>query len=115
MRTKNIKPLNNKKFLNKIIINISLAIGLLVISLLIGMVGYKYYLNISWTDSLVNASMILTGMGPVDKAITSEAKIFVSFYAIYSGVAFLTSVAFLASPIFHRVLHKFHLDLEDDN
>lgn len=114
MSLKKVKPLDKKKFLNKIFINSIIAIGLLIISLIIGMIGYKYFLNISWVDSLVNTSMILTGMGPVDRATTTGGKIFTSLYAIYSGVAFLTSVAFLASPIFHRVLHKFHLDLEED-
>ncbi len=115
MKIKKVKPLDNKKFLNKIFINFCIAMSLLIISLTIGMIGYKYFLNISWVDSLVNTSMILTGMGPVDRATTDGGKIFTSLYAIYSGVAFLTSVAFLASPIFHQVLHKFHLDLEDDN
>ena len=112
---KKVKPLNNQKFIKKVVINLAIATSLLIVSLAIGIVGYHYLLNVSWLDALVNASMILTGMGPVDRASTSAAKIFTSFYAIYSGVAFLTSIAFMASPIFHRVLHKFHLDLEDDN
>lgn len=114
MRKQKIKPISNENFIRKMILNIGLAASLLFISLAIGMIGYKYYLNISWVDSLVNASMILTGMGPVDRAETFAGKVFVSFYAIYSGVAFLTSVAVLAGPIFHRLLHKFHIDLEED-
>jgi hypothetical protein len=86
---------------------------ILFISLLIGMIGYHYYFKLSWVDSLYNASMILTGMGPVDKALTTSGKIFASFYAIYSGVAFLTSVAIIFSPIVHRFLHKFKLDVEE--
>lgn len=115
MSTNKVKPIDQKEFVKKIIYNLLIAFALLLISLIIGMVGYKYFLQISWVDSLVNASMILTGMGPVDRATTDVGKIFTSVYAIYSGVAFLTSVAFLASPIFHIVLHKFHLDLEDKN
>lgn len=102
-------------FTKKMVKNLGVATALLVISLAIGMIGYHNFLNLSWVDSLVNASMILTGMGPVDKAFDDYGKIFSSFYAIYSGVAFLTSVAFLASPIFHKVLHMFHMDLEEDN
>lgn len=110
-----LKPYNRSYFLSRIYLNLSISIGLLIFSLAIGIFGYKYFLNISWEDSLVNASMILTGMGPVDKATTTGGKIFVSAYAIYSGVAFLTSVACMAGPILHRIMHKFHLDLEDGN
>ncbi len=88
--------------------------SLLLVSLLIGVVGYHYLLNLTWVDALLNASMILTGMGPVDHAASTSAKLFASFYAIYSGVAFLSSVAFLFSPLLQRFLHKFHLDIEED-
>jgi hypothetical protein len=62
---------------------------------------------------LYNASMILTGMGPVDKATNDAGKLFASFYAIYSGVAFLSCVAIILSPLVHRFLHKFRLDIEE--
>jgi hypothetical protein len=113
-QSNNIKPLPHKQhFYNKL--GKSIAVGMLFItfSLVIGVVGYHYYFNIGWLDSLVNASMILTGMGPVDRAVTSGAKLFSSVYAIYSGVAFLTSVAIIFSPIVHRFLHKFKLDVEE--
>ena len=58
--------------------------------------------------------MILSGMGPVDHADTNEAKVFASFYAIYSGVAFISSTAFLFLPILHRLLHKFHLEIGEN-
>lgn len=88
--------------------------GLILISLLIGISGYVYFYRLNWIDALLNASMILTGMGPVNIATTNGAKLFASFYAIYSGVAFLTSVAVIFAPVFHRFLHKFHLDLDED-
>lgn len=72
-----------------------------------------YFYNLTWVDALLNASMILTGMGPVDVAKTNGAKIFASVYAIYSGVAFLTSVAVIFAPVLHRFLHRFHLNTED--
>ena len=109
------RDLLEKRFINKMTINIFIAFCLLTISLIIGMVGYKYFLHLPWVDSLLNASMILTGMGPVDKAETDGGKIFASIYAIYSGVAFLTSVAFLSAPILHRTLHRFHLDLDEND
>jgi hypothetical protein len=86
-------------------------IGLLLLasSLGIGMLGYHFLENLSWIDSLLNASMILGGMGPVSPLQTNAGKLFASFYAIYSGVILLASVGILIAPIFHRFLHRFHL------
>ncbi|KAF0133658.1 MAG: hypothetical protein FD145_1196 [Candidatus Saganbacteria bacterium] len=64
--------------------------------------------GLSWLDAVLNASMILGGMGPVDILKTSTGKIFASFYALYSGIAFLTTAAILLAPVIHRFLHKFH-------
>ena len=81
-----------------------------------GIGGYHYYCNFSWIDSFLNASMILGGMGPVNTNLNSNAgKLFSSFYALYSGIAFLTNAAIFFVPVFHRFLHKFHLDLEQEN
>lgn len=81
----------------------------LAFSLSLGMAGYHWLCGLSWIDALLNASMILTGMGPVDPMKTEVAKLFASFYAIFSGVAFLTIVAVILAPVVHRFLHKFHL------
>lgn len=109
-----IKPLPSRQhFQKRVIKSILVASIVLFLSLGAGVVGYRMFFNLSWTDSLLNASMILTGMGPVDKAVTDGAKIFSSIYALYSGVAFLTSVAVIFSPIVTRMLHRFHVDLED--
>ena len=80
-----------------------------------GMLGYHFLARLTWLDALVNASMILTGMGPVDQMTTVGAKLFASFYALFSGVAFLTIVAVLLAPAVHRFLHRFHLDLAGDS
>ena len=82
---------------------------LLVFSLSMGVIGYHFLENLSWIDSLLNASMILGGMGPVAPLQTVAGKIFASFYALYSGVVLLAAVGILAAPIFHRFLHRFHL------
>ena len=88
--------------------------GIILFSLSIGMLGYHYYESLSWIDSLLNASMILGGMGPVNPLRTNAGKVFASFYALYSGIILLASVGILATPIFHRFMHRFHLELEDD-
>jgi hypothetical protein len=103
-----------RHFAGKLLRNFIAGILFLFFSLYLGMLGYHYYFNLSWVDSLYNASMILTGMGPVNVAPDDAAKVFASFYAIYSGVAFLTGAAIILSPIAHRFLHKFKLDVENE-
>ena len=111
---KNFKKLPHRKhFYSTVFRNAIASLLVLIFSLLVGVGGYCYYFNLGFVDALLNASMILTGMGPVDRAETDGAKLFASFYAIYSGVAFLTSVAVLFAPVLHRFLHKFHLDVEE--
>lgn len=88
--------------------------GIILFSLVIGMLGYHYLESLSWIDSLLNASMILGGMGPVNTLQTNAGKIFASFYALYSGIILLASVGVLATPIFHRFMHRFHLELDED-
>jgi hypothetical protein len=109
------KLLSKQEYRKRLMKSSFLSLLLLVFSLLIGVVGYMYFFNLNWIDGLLNASMILTGMGPVDVAITDGAKLFASFYALYSGVAFLTSVAVIFAPVLHRFLHRFHLDLDDED
>jgi hypothetical protein len=82
------------------------------VSLAIGTVGYSYFLQMPLVDGLINAAMILTGMGPVDKMETTAGKLFATVYALYSGLAFLSMVAIIIAPIYHRFLHQFHLDEE---
>lgn len=83
----------------------------LALSLGIGSLGYHVLAGLGWVDAFLNASMILTGMGPVDKLETDAAKIFAGCYAIFSGVSFLTFCGVLFTPFYHRFMHRFHLDL----
>jgi len=100
---------STKTFVRRVALNGLIAMLLLMFSLGIGILGYHFLGKLSWIDSLLNSSMILGGMGPVDRMETDAAKIFASIYAIYSGVILLASVGVLAAPIFHRFLHLFHL------
>lgn len=114
MHPNGVKRLPRKKhFASKLLRYALAAIFIISASLMLGVAGYMYYFQLGFVDALYNASMILTGMGPVDKPINDAGKIFASFYAIYSGVAFLSSVAILFTPIVHRFLHKFHLDISE--
>jgi|SRR5436190_14037980 len=102
-----------KHFVKKLARNFLFGLLFIAFSLFMGILGYHSFFHIGWTDSLYNASMILTGMGPVNVAPDNSAKIFASVYAIYSGVAFLTSVALILGPVVHRFLHRFRLDVEE--
>ncbi len=87
-----------------------LALGVMGIGLGIGVVGYHDLAGLSWLDSLLNASMILGGMGPVDPLHEPAAKLFASFYALFSGLVFIGVASVLVAPFAHRLLHKLHLD-----
>lgn len=89
------------------------AFGLIVFSALFGTIGYHHFGGISWLDSFHMACMILTGMGPVVEMTSPTAKIFSSFYALYSGVAFLSITAVFFAPIIHRLLHILHIEQND--
>ncbi len=81
-------------------------------SLAMGSAGYSYFGGLDGVDALLNAAMILTGMGPVDRLTTTSGKLFATFYALYSGIAFLSMMAIMIAPILHRFLHRFHLEEE---
>ncbi len=90
------------------------ALGLIIFSVLLGSMGYHHFAQIPWLDSFHMACMILTGMGPVVEMTSQAAKLFSSFYALYSGVAFLSITAVFFAPIIHRLLHILHVE-QDDN
>ena len=107
-------PLASKnKFVRRVVKNLTVAVCLLLISLLIGVLGYHYTADIEWLDALHNASMILSGMGPVVEIKTINGKWFSSIYAIFCGVAFITNISIVLAPLAHRFFHILHL--EEDN
>lgn len=107
-------PLASKeKFVRRMWRSIFIAGILVAFSLLTGTFGYHYLGDLRWIDSFLNASMILTGMGPVDKMDCDAGKLFASFYSLFSGIAFLTTIGFVLAPILHRAMHKFHIGDED--
>jgi hypothetical protein len=101
-------------YYSRIRTNVFLAITIISISLGIGVVGYKITIpEFDWYDSLLNASMILSGMGPMisnDIILTNAAKLFASIYALFSGVTFISTIGIVLSPIVHRFFHKLHLE-----
>lgn len=93
-------------FYQRIYKNIIIALLIMALCLAIGVAGYHYTDNISWIDSLHNASMILSGMGPVVEIKSEGGKIFSSAYALFSGVVFLSIVGFILAPAIHRIFHR---------
>ncbi len=93
-------------------LGLSAAVGFAVVfvALMVGVIGYHEIARLRWIDSVLNASMILTGMGPVDPMTSTPAKLFASAYALFSGVVFLSAVGIILAPIFHRLLHAFHIE-----
>ncbi len=97
-------------FLKRVGIAFLLALSFAMFALLLGTLGYHGFAGLNWIDSEYNAAMILTGMGPVNPMPTNTAKLFSSAYALFSGIVFLSSMGIVLAPVFHRVVHKFHLD-----
>jgi hypothetical protein len=102
-----------RAFLSRLVLHALVAIGIILLSLGIGIAGYHYLEGLSWIDSLLNASMILGGMGPVNPLTTEAGKLFASFYALFSGMVFLVVTGLMFAPIFHRLLHHFHMDQQN--
>ncbi len=102
------------RFLRRMLRSSAIAAALILLALALGIAGYRVLGGLGWVDALLNASMILGGMGPVDPITTTGGKLFASFYALFSGIAFLSIAGVLIAPIYHRFLHRFHFDLDED-
>lgn len=97
-------------FYQRVLKNILPAVAVMIICLIIGIFGYHYTANIAWLDALHNASMILSGMGPVVEIKTVDGKWFSSFYALFSGVVFNTNIGIILAPAMHRMFHRLHIE-----
>ena len=105
-----------RQFVSRLTRAVLLGLGLIVISLAIGMAGYLWFFpKLDWADAFVNAAMILSGMGPLAVPETTAAKIFSGCYAIYSGLMLVMSAGVVFAPLVHRFLHKLHADEDDIN
>ena len=93
--------------------NAILVLALIAVSLGVGMLGYHRYEHMSWIDAFANASMILSGMGPLGQLSTYEGKLFAGAYALYSGLFLIIAAGLLLAPPLHRFLHQLHLDDDD--
>ena len=99
-----------RMFWSRMILHSSISVGLLVFSLLAGMIGYRHFEHLSWTDAFVNAAMILSGMGPMKTDLSQGGKVFAGLYALYSGIVVIAVAGLLLAPGIHRVMHHVHWD-----
>lgn len=105
------EPLATRRvFYSRVLRNLTVAVLLLSVCLAIGVTGYHFTDGIPWIDSLHNASMILSGMGPVVEIHTTIGKLFSSAYALFSGVAFITNIGIILTPAVHRLFHRLHVE-----
>jgi hypothetical protein len=107
------KVLHRRAFAIRVLQHGGVVLVAFTVALGIGVVGYHLFAGLPWIDALLNASMILGGMGPVDPMPTEAAKFFASFYALFSGLFFIASGGVILAPFLHRFLHRFHLEVKD--
>ena len=104
-------------FVTRVVFSFLTSLLVVAVSLAIGTWGYHFFGELAWIDALLNASMILAGMGPVDPMNSVGGKLFATFYCLFSGIVFLTLMAIIMIPLYHRFLHNFHfadVDNADD-
>jgi hypothetical protein len=102
--------LPRRLFLKRLLIHASVAVGVVFASLGIGVLGYRFLEGLSWVDALLNASMILGGMGEISPIVTDAGKLFASAYALFAGAVFLVVASIVIAPVAHRLLHRLHLE-----
>ena len=105
------QPLASRSaFIRRMAATFAAALGMIAVALGTGVCGYHWLAGLNWLDALLNAAMILAGMGPVDRLETDGAKLFASAYAIFSGLVFISIMGVILAPVVHRIIHKVHLE-----
>ncbi len=107
------EPLAHRRvFVRRVARSAAFGAALIAVSLLAGMVGYHTLVGLSWIDAFLNASMILSGMGPLASPATSAGKLFAGLFALYSGLALIVAAGIIFAPVIHRLFHRFHLEVK---
>src|SRR5438874_8094160 len=107
------RPISRQAFIRRIGAHLAVGAALIGVSLFAGMAGYHWLGDKSWIDAFLNASMLLGGMGPVGDLPTDAGKLFAGFFALYAGLLFLVLTALLLTPVLHRMMHRFHFQLDE--
>jgi hypothetical protein len=106
--------LSREAFARRLIRHAGIAVGVVLASLTLGVIGYHQLEDMGWVDAILNAAMILAGMGPINQLHTTAGKLFAAGYALFSGIVFLVVVGVLLAPVMHRFLHRFHWDFDSE-
>jgi hypothetical protein len=110
-----VKPLPSPRvFARRLLASTTVGLALVIASLAVGMAGYHGYEGLPWIDAFLNASMILSGMGPLMQPATTGGKLFAGIYALYSGLAVLVIAGVIFAPVVHRFLHRFHIEAKGE-
>jgi ABC-type phosphate transport system permease subunit len=104
---------SRQAFFSRVMFFLISALALTMLFVFIGMLGYRYFVEVSWLDAFVNASLTLAGMGGIDIARSLAGKIFTSIYSLFCGLVFSIIISMMFAPFVHRIYHKFHLDNND--
>ena len=104
------KPVPRRQFVRRLAVHTAIAVGLIALSLAIGVTGYMCFEHLSALDAFLNAAMLLGGMGPVNAPVTDAGKLFAGLFALYAGLLFIVTAALLFTPLLHRLMHRFHWD-----
>ena len=102
--------LSRAQFLARYVRHLGVGMGMILVSLWIGMAGYEHYEALPWRDAFLNAAMLLGGMGPVGEIHSTAGKIFAGLFALYAGLVFIAAFALLTAPALHRLLHKHNVE-----
>ncbi len=108
--SKTQRPLARQLFARRLMLHTAIALGLIAVSIAMGMTGYVYFEHLSPLDAFLNAAMLLGGMGPVTAPVTDAGKLFAGIFALYAGLVFIVTAALLFTPLLHRLMHRFHWD-----
>jgi hypothetical protein len=101
------------KFVRRVVLHVSMALLTVVMALAIGTIGYHSFGKLGWVDAILNASMILGGMGPIADLTSTPAKLFAAAYALFSGLLFIGILGVVLAPFAHRLMHSLHVDTSE--
>lgn len=107
---RNQRLLPQREFIRRLGWSVTIGAALIAFSLSIGILGYHWLCGLSWIDAFLDASMIMSGMGPLSQLSSTTGKLFAGCYAIYCGIALIGTTGIIFAPVIHRALHKFHLE-----
>src|SRR5687767_5725602 len=103
-------PISRRHFVRRIGWHVGVSVGVVGLSLFLGMAGFRVTEGLGWLDGFLQSAMLLGGMGPISAPTTEGGKLFAGLYALYCGLVFIVVAGLLIAPVIHRILHRLHWD-----